>query len=318
MTGVVPDATVTGVVLGVMTGVVLGVTVMTGVVLGVMVMGVVLGVTVMTGVVLGVMVMGVVLRVMVMGVVLGVMTGVVAVLTTDVGTDAAPALLARGEAEVNVARPGPLETISTTSGSKPGPDTKREQVVSLSNMEFLRSDLAEIAVYKPGRPIEEVARELGFDPDSLVKVASNENPYQPLEEVVEVMARAVSGVNRYPDNEAYDLRTALSAYLGVALRTCGAERGSSELIRLTALAVGGPGREAVFGWPSFAMYPLCVRYAMMTPGDGPAHRRSSFGPRRHPLCDRPRHRFGLHMQSQQPFRLLSRRGRDLPADRRDS
>ena len=132
-------------------------------------------------------------------------------------------------------------------------------------MEFLRSDLAEIAVYKPGRPIEEVARELGFDPDSLVKVASNENPYQPLDEVVEVMARAVSGVNRYPDNEAYDLRTALSAYLGVGFENLWCGAGSSELIRLTALAVGGPGREAVFGWPSFAMYPLCVRYAMMTP-----------------------------------------------------
>ena len=70
------------------------------------------GVMVMTGVVLGVMVMTVVLRVTVIG--------VVAVLTTDVGADAAPALLARGEAGVNVARPGPLETISTTSGSKPG------------------------------------------------------------------------------------------------------------------------------------------------------------------------------------------------------
>ena len=76
------------------------------------------------GVVLGVMVMGVVLGVMVMGVVLGVIAAV-AVRMTDVGADAAPALLARGEAGVNVARPGPLETISTTSSSKPGPIPKR-------------------------------------------------------------------------------------------------------------------------------------------------------------------------------------------------
>ena len=132
-------------------------------------------------------------------------------------------------------------------------------------MEFLRSDLGEIAVYKPGRPIEEVARELGFESDSLVKVASNENPYQPMDEVSEVMAQAVSGINRYPDNHAYDLRTALARSLGVGFNNLWCGAGSSELIRLTALAVGGPGREVVFPWPSFAMYPLCARYAMMTP-----------------------------------------------------
>ena len=132
-------------------------------------------------------------------------------------------------------------------------------------MEFLRSDLADIAVYKPGRPIEEVARELGFDPEFLVKVASNENPYRPMEPVVEAMAGAVAGINRYPDNHAFDLRTALSRHLGVDYDNLWCGAGSSELIRLTALAVGGPGREVVFPWPSFAMYPLCARYAMMTP-----------------------------------------------------
>ncbi len=131
-------------------------------------------------------------------------------------------------------------------------------------MQFLRSDLADIAVYQPGRPIEEVARELGIDPASFVKVASNENPYHPLDEVAEVMARAVSGINRYPDNDAYDLRTALSQHLGVDFENLWCGAGSSELIRLMALAVGGPGREVVFGWPSFAMYPLCARYAMTT------------------------------------------------------
>ncbi len=131
-------------------------------------------------------------------------------------------------------------------------------------MEFLRPDLAEIAVYKPGRPIEEVARELGFNPESLVKVASNENPYQPFDEVVDAMAQAVAGINRYPDNHTYDLRSALSRHLGVGYDNLWCGAGSSELIRLLALAVGGQGREVVFPWPSFAMYPLCARYAMMT------------------------------------------------------
>ena len=132
-------------------------------------------------------------------------------------------------------------------------------------MEFLRSDLSEIALYKPGPPLSELAREFGFDLDSVVEVATNENPYQPLEAVREAMARAVSGVNRYPDMGAARLRSGLSAHLGVGPENLWCGAGSSELIRLIALAVGGPGREAVFGWPSFAMYPLCARYAMMTP-----------------------------------------------------
>ena len=132
-------------------------------------------------------------------------------------------------------------------------------------MEFLRPDLSDIAVYKPGRPLSELAAELGFDLDSLVEVATNENPYRPLDQVRKVMARAVSGVNRYPDKDAYELRSALAAHLGVGVENLWCGAGSGELIRLIALAVGGPGREAVFAWPSFAMYPLCTRYAMMTP-----------------------------------------------------
>lgn len=130
-------------------------------------------------------------------------------------------------------------------------------------MQFLRPDLADIAVYKPGRPIEEVARELGFGPECLVKVASNENPYRPFDEVTEVMAGAVAGINRYPDNHVFDLRTALSEHLDVGYDNLWCGAGSSELIRLAAQAVGGPGREVVFPWPSFAMYPLCARYSMM-------------------------------------------------------
>ena len=131
-------------------------------------------------------------------------------------------------------------------------------------MQFLRPDLADITVYKPGRPIEEVARELGFGPEYLVKVASNENPYRPFDEVTEVMANAVAGINRYPDNQVYDLRTSLADHLDVGYDNLWCGAGSSELIRLTAQAVGVPGREVVFPWPSFAMYPLCARYSMMT------------------------------------------------------
>ena len=125
-------------------------------------------------------------------------------------------------------------------------------------MEFLRPDLADIAVYKTGHPAEEAAADL-------VRLESNENPYRPFDEVVEAMVATVAGVNRYPDDHALDLRTALSRHLGVDYENLWCGAGSSELITLTSLAVGGPGRAALFPWPSFAMYPLCTRYAMLTP-----------------------------------------------------
>ena len=132
-------------------------------------------------------------------------------------------------------------------------------------MEFLRPDLADLAVYEPGRPIEEVAGDLGFQPEFLVRSDSNENPYRPFDEVVRAMAGAVGNVNRYPDDHVTDLRTALSQHLGVKSENLWCGAGSGDLIRMTALAVGGPGREVVYPWPSFAMYPLYARYAMMTP-----------------------------------------------------
>jgi len=105
---------------------------------------------------------------------------------------------------------------------------------------------------------------LGLRPEYLVRVASNENPNRPFDEVVEAMAGAAADINRYPDNHAFDLRTALSRHLGVKYENLWCGAGSGELIRLTTLAVGGPGREVVFPWPSFAMYPLYARYSMMT------------------------------------------------------
>ncbi|MXX01481.1 MAG: histidinol-phosphate transaminase [Acidimicrobiia bacterium] len=183
------------------------------------------------------------------------------------GAAAARAVLAGAAAVAATGdRRGPSATISTTRGRlPPRPNRASGRVVSSMRMEFLRSDLSDISVYKPGPPLSELSRRFGFDLDSLVEVATNENPYQPLEEVREVMARAVLGVNRYPDINAPELGAALAGHLGVGVENLWCGAGSSELIRLIALAVGGPGREAVFGWPSFAMYPLCTRFAMMTP-----------------------------------------------------
>jgi histidinol-phosphate aminotransferase len=125
-----------------------------------------------------------------------------------------------------------------------------------------RPDVREISPYVPGRPIADVAAEYGFDPDSVVKLASNENPLPPLPEVREVMAATLSGVNRYPDNEGRLLRAALADQLGVAFGEVMVGAGSSELLRVIAMAAGGPGTSAVYAWPSFIIYRLGSVLAM--------------------------------------------------------
>lgn len=104
--------------------------------------------------------------------------------------------------------------------------------------------------------MDAVMREYGLD--SIIKLASNECPYPPFEPVIKVIEQAASGVNRYPDNDYFALRTALGAHLGIDRSSVTVGAGSSELLRNMALATGGPGTSAVFAWPSFAMYPIAT------------------------------------------------------------
>ncbi len=132
-------------------------------------------------------------------------------------------------------------------------------------MPRFRSDLDVIARYEPGRPIEEVVREHGLDPDRIVKLASNESPEGPFPAALEAMAAAGRESNRYPDNEGHDLRVALSTHLDVDYENVWLGGGSSELLRSVALAAGGPGTSAVYAWPSFVVYRLGTLWAMAEP-----------------------------------------------------
>ena len=129
-------------------------------------------------------------------------------------------------------------------------------------MPTYRPDLAAIDPYEPGLPIEEVARRYGLDPAKIVKLASNESPYGPFPEALDAMAVAAAHANRYPDNEGYDLREALSRHLGVPSDAIWLRGVSAELLRTIALAVGGPGTNAVYAWPSFVIYRLGSMWAL--------------------------------------------------------
>lgn len=133
---------------------------------------------------------------------------------------------------------------------------------TLSPMPTFRSDVSRIAPYVPGRPIAEVARALDVDPETLVKLASNESPIPPFPAVQKAIVAAVPEVNRYPDNDCWDLRHALGKHLSVPPDHVWVGAGSSEILRVVALAVGGPGTSAVYGWPSFSIYRLGSIIAM--------------------------------------------------------
>jgi histidinol-phosphate aminotransferase len=111
--------------------------------------------------------------------------------------------------------------------------------------------------YQPGKPPEELERELGIS--GAIKLASNESPVGPSPKAVEAVRAALDGVHRYPDGASYALRARLAERLGVAEDQLVFGAGADEILELLAKTLVGPGDEAVFAWPSFAMYPIVVR-----------------------------------------------------------
>ena len=117
-----------------------------------------------------------------------------------------------------------------------------------------RSDIAALKPYKVGRQLADVARAHGLDPDEIVKLTANELSEGPFPGVVEATAAVLAGSNRYPDNDCWELGHALAAELGVDFANLVFGAGSVALLNELAVALGGPGTNLVFGWPSFVMY----------------------------------------------------------------
>jgi len=117
--------------------------------------------------------------------------------------------------------------------------------------------------YVPGKPIEEVARELGLE--SIDKLASNECPTQPFPEVLKAVANAAATANRYPDNDTFELRRSLADFHDLDPTAIWVGSGSSDILRSTAMAVGGPGTSFVYADPSFVLYRMC---ALLTGSEG--------------------------------------------------
>lgn len=119
--------------------------------------------------------------------------------------------------------------------------------------------LNDIPVYQPGRPIEEVARELGLPTASIIKLASNENPLGPSPKALVAMQRAIANLHLYPDGNAFHLKQALAKKLGVQSANLILGNGSNEIIEFVGHAYMGPGVDVVVSEFCFAVYPLVTK-----------------------------------------------------------
>ncbi|MGH2921578.1 MAG: histidinol-phosphate transaminase [Gaiellaceae bacterium] len=119
---------------------------------------------------------------------------------------------------------------------------------------FFKPAVRDIVPYEPGKPVEEVKRELGLD--RVVKLASNEGPYGPFPAAIEALARGAEELNRYPDGGAYRLRVALAERHGVRFEEIAPGAGSDGVVDYLSQLALDPGDEIVCGWPSFPSYAI--------------------------------------------------------------
>lgn len=119
--------------------------------------------------------------------------------------------------------------------------------------------ISDLRVYEPGKPLEEVVRELGFENlEGIVKVASNENELGPSPLAIEAMRNSLSEMHRYPDGGAFYLKQKLAGKLGVDPENLLFGCGSNELIVFLCHVFLGQGANLIMGAEAFAVYFLAA------------------------------------------------------------
>lgn len=145
-----------------------------------------------------------------------------------------------------------------------GPDTVAPARSAPPSLSFLsvvriRAAINRLVPYDGGPGFEEFARRFGAR--GIAMLSGNEYPTSPFPEVIEAIAGAAAGINRYPDADTVRLREALAGTLGIPAECIWTGAGSSENLTTAARALGGPGTSFVYPWPSFGMYPINTVYA---------------------------------------------------------
>ena len=126
----------------------------------------------------------------------------------------------------------------------------------MSIQQFANQFVCDLVAYEPGKPIEETARELGLDPESIVKLASNENPLGPAPAAIEAMKSEAAGVHIYPDGGGYKLRNALAKHHELSLDNVVLGNGSNEIIELLCHCFLNPKAELIAAEHAFVVYKL--------------------------------------------------------------
>lgn len=117
---------------------------------------------------------------------------------------------------------------------------------------FFKPAVRDLVPYEPGKPVEEVQRELGLE--RVVKLASNEGPFGPFPEALDALAATAAELNRYPDGGAYRLRAALAERHDVRFEEIALGAGADGVVDALSQGSLDPGDEVVCGWPSFPSY----------------------------------------------------------------
>ena len=129
----------------------------------------------------------------------------------------------------------------------------------MSNPLPLNPALQNVPVYQPGRPIEEVARELGLPAGDIIKLASNENPLGPSPAALAAMQKAVAHLHLYPDGNAFYLKQKLAEKLGLSPANLILGNGSNEIIEFVGHAMMAPDVDVIVSQYCFAIYPIVAR-----------------------------------------------------------
>jgi histidinol-phosphate aminotransferase len=129
----------------------------------------------------------------------------------------------------------------------------------MSIWNYANPQLRDLVAYEPGKPIEDVARELGLKPSDIIKLASNENPLGPSPKAVAAMHAAVEKSHIYPDGGGYYLREAIARKFAVERANVILGNGSSEIIEFAGHAFLQPGDEIVVSRHAFVIYKVMAQ-----------------------------------------------------------
>lgn len=119
--------------------------------------------------------------------------------------------------------------------------------------------IREIAPYQPGKPISELARELGLEESGIIKLASNENPLGVSPRAQDAIRAVLPDLARYPDGNGFELKQALARRYGVDESCIVLGNGSNDVLELAARVFLRAGQEAIYSQHAFAVYPLAVK-----------------------------------------------------------